>query len=616
MKNRIILNWLPPADVNFPAPSMTVLKRALVERGYKVDIIYWNILIEDLLNEYLFEQRIYDNELMLLSLFYGYKAYECNNEEYILKQEILLRSIKPQYRIQDHSYYRKHIEKMCIKLENRIREILLGYDVSDVLFWGVSMNLYQWISAIVIVPIMKALNPSIPVVVGGIGTSRAAKAFLGNFECFDIAMWGEGETALVKIANMLSEQTVENNINEIPNIAYRSFDSIVTSKNTKKEYVDLSCTNTPDYDDYFNILEKCNINKFNIAIPVEASRGCHWKQCRFCFLNEGYKYRMRTPESIIKEIDLMIVKYGCYKFNFLDNDIIGKNKARFDHFLELLLELKDKYPDFQIMLAEIITKDIETSTIKKMSLAGFCQVQIGYESPSATLLKKIHKKNSFASNLLFCKWAHIYLIKINGLNVLKGLLEETNKDIKESIDNLHYLRFILLKGYFEHNMSQLAIGESSPYFKELKNEDMLSKYDEPITHLLIRDLIKSDDLYLISQYVGTSENHLWTFFEKVESYYFANCFEYKLISVNEKILYKEYLNKSEVKVIEFKSNSLEWQILVLSNKSVVSKDDCLKICEDNQLLEQTIDLLFDEGILYRTDDYNEMVSVINTDLIL
>ncbi|MCC8134867.1 MAG: hypothetical protein LIP04_15765, partial [Tannerellaceae bacterium] len=64
----------------------------------------------------------------------------------------------------------------------------------------------------------------------------------------------------------------------------------------------------------------------------------------------------------------------------------------FDKLLNLLIQLTEKYPDFKIMLAEIITKDITFDFIKKMSLAGFVHIQIGYESASDTLLKKIEKK--------------------------------------------------------------------------------------------------------------------------------------------------------------------------------------------------------------------------------
>lgn len=36
---KIILNWMPPAMINMPSPSMSVLKKYLTENGYDVTII-------------------------------------------------------------------------------------------------------------------------------------------------------------------------------------------------------------------------------------------------------------------------------------------------------------------------------------------------------------------------------------------------------------------------------------------------------------------------------------------------------------------------------------------------------------------------------------------------
>ena len=56
------------------------------------------------------------------------------------------------------------------------------------------------------------------------------------------------------------------------------------------------------------------------------------------------------------------------------------------------VEIKNEYPRYQIVLAEIITKDLDYVTIKKMFDAGIIYAQIGYESASSILLKKINKK--------------------------------------------------------------------------------------------------------------------------------------------------------------------------------------------------------------------------------
>lgn len=43
MTKKILLNWMPPAMVQMPSPAMSVLKSYLVNRGFDVGIIYWNL---------------------------------------------------------------------------------------------------------------------------------------------------------------------------------------------------------------------------------------------------------------------------------------------------------------------------------------------------------------------------------------------------------------------------------------------------------------------------------------------------------------------------------------------------------------------------------------------
>ena len=236
---------------------------------------------------------------------------------------------------------------------------------------------------------------------GGIGNKNTAVKFMENFNQFDFALWGEGENALFELVNKLEKG--ENSWNEIPNLVYREQGEIVLSENRRVNFADLSGRDVrPDYKDFFEQMASADVVKQkDCDIPVETSRGCHWNRCHFCFLNMGYHNRLKDISRLIEEIKYNIRTFNVYAFNFLDNDIINNNYRRFDDLLDNLIELKFEYPDFSIRLAEIITKGIAQEVIKKMSMAGFEHVQIGYESPSDALLKKIEKKNSFASNLLF-----------------------------------------------------------------------------------------------------------------------------------------------------------------------------------------------------------------------
>jgi radical SAM superfamily enzyme YgiQ (UPF0313 family) len=109
-------------------------------------------------------------------------------------------------------------------------------------------------------------------------------------------------------------------------------------------------------------------------------------------------------------------------------------------------------------------------------LAGFKSIQIGYEAVSDSLLRKVNKKNSFSSNLMFVKWASEYNLSLQGLNIITGLIEEDDTDIKTSIKNLHYLRFFLNVGT-KHTVVPLQIMSASRYYKELQDRHKLDVWN-------------------------------------------------------------------------------------------------------------------------------------------
>ncbi len=308
-----------------------------------------------------------------------------------------------------------------------------------------------------------------------------------------------------------------------------------------------------------------------------------------------------------------------YQVSFLDYDIVGTRHLNFVDLLNKLIKLKGDYPDFTIRLAEIVTKDLSYTIIKKMVLAGFRQVQIGYESPSANLLSKIDKKNTFASNLFFIKWATCFNIKVKGANILRNLLEETEEDIKESIANLNYLRFILPTNSMRHQLSYLAVSETSPYYKELNSGGKLEEWSSLMDRLVTGSYIaKEDRPVLFFDYVKRTHHPLWDTFEKAENHYVNNRYKYTLLYNDGIVFYKEYYNDKLIKDIEFSIVEVDWRILEQTNKRILSEQQLIYKFSSEGISEEAIKAgiqeLRREGILYVSPDHTEIFTVLNTDL--
>lgn len=614
MNKKVLLNCMPPALVGIPSPGLTVIKTFLEQHGYKVDILYWNLIFNSFQRDFFnFNKLVSEVELLNILPFNAYIAIKMDDE--VLIDKIISRILyeKPQYHIKGRDFLKEKLRSYALQIDdifdNEIK--LLDMDTYDLV--GISFQFYQWIPGNILIDKIKELNNKLKVIIGGFGTKESAHSYLNNFKNFDFAIWGEGEYPILRLLD--KAQLNSNNFEDVSNLVYREKGSLVIS-NARCKYVDINNTYKNDFSDYFHQIEKNKLDDI-IRIPVETGRGCHWNKCHFCYLNTGYKFRNKAPQNIVNEIESYNSLYGINKFIFLDNDTIGNNVSSFKLFLNLLISFRDKHPGFEVFMAEIITKNIDYEVINGMKLANFRNLQIGYESPSNQLLKKIDKKNTFASNTLFIKWAFYLRIGISGLNIITNLLEETTEDINEGIDNLLFLRFYLKRNIIEHNHSTLSITASSRYFKSKKKYNIGEWDISPYLNFLPENFVRKEDEFYIYDFLKLSSNPAWDIFKKVESHYLDSYYEYKLIRNDNLIIYLELLNNEKINELSFDTNnSMHWNVLCFCNKRVVSIDDIsLSLKMNRKEAENILIALNKEGLLYSSVQYEENVTIINTDFI-
>lgn len=97
----------------------------------------------------------------------------------------------------------------------------------------------------------------------------------------------------------------------------------------------------------------------------------------------------------------------------------------------------------------------------------------------------------------FIKWALQFGINLSGINILRNLLEEDDDGIKEGINNLFYMRFILSSKKFHHNISFLSVSTSSRYFKFLESNKLLDNWSSNTSSLLSEKIINKKDKYIL-----------------------------------------------------------------------------------------------------------------------
>jgi len=618
---KILLNCFPPAFVSAPSASLSILKAYLEKYEYGVDIVYWNIIFKDLFDEFK-DSKKHQNVFLFLFPFLATLLKGSEDKE---KYDRLCTYYQTNYpnliNVDIQNYYRDSLSNMGYTIIERYTEqITQIYDKGNYSLIGVSNKLLQNIPANIFSKISKELYPNTPIVIGGMGTKDEAVAQLENFDYYDYAIWGEGENPLHQLCRHLNGEI---SIFDVPNMVHRIEDAIKINNRNKKFY-DLSKI-TPNYSEYFSQLKNTDLsNTKKIMIPIEGSRGCHWNKCKFCYLSDGYKNRTKNNDAVVSEILYTIENYKVFDFMFLDNDIIFNDFKKFDDLLNKLIKIKDKYEKFRIMHAEIITKGLNAAIIKKMVTAGFFFIQIGYEANSDSLLRKINKKNTLSSNIMFIKWSSYYNISIHGLNVITGFIGENNEDIIESIHNIHYLRFFLDKDTKAHLISQLQIMQSSRYYKFIESKGELDLWnDNALFHILPNNYIKEETRFNILSFGNVFKNKLWQSFDTVDKYYLSNNYSYKLIKINNDLVqYIEYFNQVQISKFEFDTNDYHWKVLQFCNYEVKSLEDMAEHFDikDNEIefnmLKSSILELQQAKILYSNLELTENIAIINSDTLL
>ncbi len=616
---RILLNWFPPAFTDVPSPSLSILKGYLKKIGYDSDIIYWNLILDDILNEIKKHSREESGyEFYMLFPFLSIILQNAQDNYTFKRLSTYYEAHFPELTNMGNNFHYNTLKEGGQKIIERFTKVLQKiHKEKDYSLIGVSTTLLQLIPANIFSNISKEITPTIPIVAGGMTHKDGAVSTMENFNCFDYAIWGEGENPLHQLCRYINKEIL---IDEVPSLVYRKENVIFTTR-INSFYNDLGSTKQ-DLTDYFNYIKANKILDIDPLVPIESSRGCHWKQCKFCYLTTGYKNRRKSNEEIINEIHYAIDTYNQYYFVFLDNDIVFNDYEKFDDLLDKLIFIKDKYDKFSIFNAELLTMGFSSNLIKKMSLAGFKSIQIGYEAVSDSLLRKIHKKNTFSSNLLFIKWCRQYQIALQGLNVITGLLGETDEDIIESIHNMHYLRFYLEPKVAAQNTLPLQVMKVSRYFKIIEKKNELNLWKTNLLYsFLPHNYISEETKYNLMSFSCIERNDLWLCFEEIDKHYNTNEYFYRLIKVDDhNIQYIEIFNGKPIKKISFNVNEYHWKILCNCNHEVKSFEELVTIfnIEDNssevEILRCSINELKEERLLYSNPEMTENVSVINPDI--
>jgi len=150
----------------------------------------------------------------------------------------------------------------------------------------------------------------------------------------------------------------------------------------------------------FPALDKVDLKKYNVPIKkkkpastIVTSRGCPY-QCIFCFHPNGYVWRPRSAENVVKEIEWQIEKF-VIKEMCIQDDNLSLDLVRAKKIFDLV---KEKGIDINFQLYNGIRVDkLDEELMKKMKDNGMWLMNISPEVGYEEGLRKIKKNFSLDS---------------------------------------------------------------------------------------------------------------------------------------------------------------------------------------------------------------------------
>lgn len=423
----ICLVSMPYDTLEKPAISISILVAALKRAGLESKAIYTKFWFAEKIGmaPYIFFSKFEETEELVSEWTFAGAAFpefnpdneqflnnRLNNKEYtpefypnLLGQNVDLKQLFIETREKANEFINEAAQRI-LDLKPRII--------------GCSSTFQQNCASLALLRKVRELAPEVITMMGG-ANCEGIMGFTTKrlFPWVDFVISGKAEYSLPQLCKVLLEKGKNLDVDELPqgvfsgiNCSEKEFKNIKpASKNV--EHMDM--VPIPDHDDYF-----LQLNDFvykNAVYPVimmESSRGCWWGEkntCTFCALNgTNKKYRSKSPERVIKEIDFLHERYSLTNFIVTDNILDNK------YFDTVIPELATKKDRSYLFFYETKSSLTEKQVIA-LAEAGIRWLQPGVESLHDKVLKLMKKGSSAVGNVALLKFA-----MENGVNIMWNFL--------------------------------------------------------------------------------------------------------------------------------------------------------------------------------------------------
>ena len=244
---------------------------------------------------------------------------------------------------------------------------------------GVTSTTPTFYDALKVAKIAKECNAT--TVLGGPHVTFTAAETLSNYPFVDFVVRGEGEFTMLELIESLKKGK---ELKSVLGLSYRSASGVVKENPPRPPIIDLDVLPMPAY--HLLPMSKYTFQGFRFATMV-TSRGCPF-QCVFCSSSKicGKKWRGRSAEKVVDEMEFLINKYRVKHIEFLDDTFTFDRKR----VMKICEEIISRGVDVEWMCSSRVNL-FDRELAFKISYAGCRCVYFGVESGSQRILNLMRK---------------------------------------------------------------------------------------------------------------------------------------------------------------------------------------------------------------------------------
>jgi anaerobic magnesium-protoporphyrin IX monomethyl ester cyclase len=326
-------------------------------------------------------------------------------------------------------------------------ELVLATDPELV---GLSATTCGFMEAVDMAAYLKARRPAIRIVVGNVHASSVGGSLLERFPEIDYLCIGEGEGALLDLAEGRP-------LAEIDNLVFRAGDRIVSNPR-RPRILDLDELPFPAYEKLAGFPHGYHLPLFAYekrwGATMITSRGCPYT-CSFCDRTVFERlYKVNSAEYIYAHMKHLRDRFGVYHINFYD-DLFTASRKRVEALCRLLIE-KPLGMHFNCAIRTGHTTD---EMLRQLKQAGALMVSMGIESADPGMMERHKAGVTLDAVRKTVEQIHAAGLRAKGLFIF-GLPGETPETLKATSD------FILSLDLDEMNMTKFSPMYGAPIWDE------------------------------------------------------------------------------------------------------------------------------------------------------